>query len=86
MFEGCPSSDKGQTYPLCLEGERACPPEDVGGVSGYAEILDTIKDREHRERVEMLEWAEGWFDPDEFNAATATKSMWKGILDWRSME
>jgi hypothetical protein len=58
----------------------------VGGVSGYAEFLDTIRDREHRERPQMLEWAEGWFDPDEFNAATGTKSMWKGILDWRSIE
>ena len=86
LFEGCPNAAKGQKYPFCLEGERACPPEDVGGVSGYAEFLDTIRDREHRERLEMLEWAEGWFDPDEFSAATATKSMWKGILDWRNME
>jgi hypothetical protein len=86
LFEGCPNAAKGQKYPLCLEGERACPPEDVGGVSGYAEFLHTIRDREHRERLQMLEWAEGWFDPDEFNAATATKSMWKGILDWRNME
>ena len=86
LFEGCPNATKGQKYPLCLEGERACPPEDVGGVSGYAEFLETIRDRAHRERLEMLEWAEGWFDPDEFKAATATKSMWKGILDWRSTE
>lgn len=60
---------------MCLEGERACPPEDVGGVSSYAEFLNTIKDRDHRERGETLEWAEGWFDPDDFDAATATKSM-----------
>lgn len=86
LFEGCPNPSKGQKYPVCLEGERACPPEDVGGVSGYAEFLKTIKDRDRRERVQMLEWAEGWFDHDEFDAATATKSMWKGILDWRSME
>ena len=86
LFEGCPDPDKGRKYPVCLEGKRACPPEDVGGVSGYAEFLKTINDRDHGERVEMLEWAEGWFDPDEFDAATATKSMWKGILDWRSME
>jgi hypothetical protein len=86
LSEGCPNAAKGQRYPRCLEGERACPPEDVGGVSSYAEFLDTIRDREHRERLEMLEWAEGWFDLDGFNAATATKSMWKGILEWRSME
>jgi len=86
LFEGCPKPEKGQKYPLCLEGERACPPEDVGGTWGYAEFLKTIKSRKRRKRAEMLEWANGWFDPDEFDADTATKSMWKGILDWRSME
>lgn len=86
LLEGCPKPRKGQKYPVCLEGERACPPEDVGGVSGYAEFSKTIKDRDHGERVEMLEWAEGWFDPNEFDASTATKSMWKGIFDWRSAE
>jgi hypothetical protein len=86
LFEGCPKPGKGQKYPLCVEGERACPPEDVGGVSGYAEFLETITDRADGERVEMLEWAEGWFDPDEFDATTATKSMWKGLPDWRNMK
>jgi hypothetical protein len=85
-FEGCPKPEKGQKYPLCLEGERACPPEDVGGVGGYVKFLKTIKNREHKERVETLEWVEGWFDPDEFDATTATKSLWKGLPDWRSME
>jgi hypothetical protein len=85
MFEGCPRSEKGQKYPVCLEGERACPPEDVGGVAGYAEFLNTITDRGRRQRVDMLEWADGWFDPNEFDAVTATKSMWKGIRNWRNM-
>lgn len=86
LFEGCPKPEKGQTYPLCVEGERACPPEDVGGVSGYAEFLSKIADRDDDERVEILEWADGWFDPDEFDPVTATKSMWKGLPDWRNME
>jgi hypothetical protein len=44
------------------------------------------EDRDNEERVETLEWVDGWFDPEEFDAATATKSMWKGLPDWRSME
>lgn len=86
LFEGCPRLKKGQKYPICLEGERACPPEDVGGVLGYARFLTTISDRDDRDREETLEWANGWFDPDEFDAETATKSMLKGIRDWRSLE
>jgi hypothetical protein len=31
----------------------------------------------------MMEWAGGWFDPEEFDAATATKAMKKGLPDWR---
>ena len=35
LFEGCPRAEPGCRYPLCVEGERACPPEDIGGTSGY---------------------------------------------------
>ena len=27
------------TYPRCVSGERACPPEDCGGVEAYAQIV-----------------------------------------------
>jgi hypothetical protein len=35
LFEGCLRATPGVCYPICLEGERACPPEDVGGPWGY---------------------------------------------------
>ena len=84
LFEGCPKPEAGRQYPICLEGERACPPEDVGGVGGYDDFLNTIQDKSHEERAEMFEWAGGWFDPEEFDPVVATKSMKKGIFDWRS--
>src|SRR4051812_24393737 len=46
LFEGCVRADPGKRYPLCLEGDRACPPEDVGGVWGYADFLEAIADPE----------------------------------------
>ena len=45
-------------------GSRACPPEDVGGVSGYAAFLDVIENPIHEERLEKIEWVGGEFDPD----------------------
>jgi hypothetical protein len=86
LFEGCPKAEAGRQYPLCLEGERACPPEDVGGIGGYEDFLQAIADKSHEEREELLEWGGGWFDSDEFDPAIATKSMRKGLPDWRRME
>lgn len=53
-----------RTYPLCVAGARARPPEDVGGAGGYAHFLDAIGDPEHAEHDELLMWAGGVFDPE----------------------
>jgi hypothetical protein len=57
----------GQKYPLCVDGARACPPEDCGGVYGYENVLTVIQDPTHEEHESMLEWLGGRFDPDRFD-------------------
>ncbi len=86
VFEGCLPTDQGVRYPLCVEGERACPPEDVGGVYGYAEFLAAIADASHEEHKERMAWAGGDFDPNRFDATAATKDMQRGLPDWRQLE
>ena len=54
-------------YPRVIAGKRACPPEDVGGVGGYAEFLETIADPTHEEHASMLAWVGGRFDPEFFD-------------------
>ena len=54
-------------WPFCLSGERACPPEDVGGVWGYAEFLETISDPEDPEYESMLEWVGEEFNPEKID-------------------
>jgi hypothetical protein len=75
--------DVGKEVPCCLDGQRACPPEDVGGVWGYEEFLAAILDPQHEEHDSYLEWIGGAFDPDSFNAAEATEAMRQGVPNWR---
>jgi hypothetical protein len=59
--------EEGKRYPLCLTGKRACPPEDCGGIWGYVDFLEAIRDPKHPEHEEMLAWVGGEFDPDAFD-------------------
>lgn len=82
LFEGCLRAEKGGRYPICVEGERACPPENVGGIWGYSEFLDAIADPEHEEHAAFREWI-GLFDPEKFDAEESSKMMRRGLPDWR---
>ena len=84
LFEGCLKAEKGGRYPVCIEGERACPPEDVGGIRGYAEFLEALANPNHEQHDDFLEWA-GEFDPEKFDAGETTKAMRRGLPDWRQM-
>jgi hypothetical protein len=59
---------RGISYPVCTNGKRACPPEDCGGIWGYEDLLEIIKDPTHEEYEEMMEWLGGKFDPEYFAA------------------
>ena len=86
LFEGCLACESGVRYPKCLEGERCCPPEDVGGVSGYKEFLAVIADASHPEHDQWMTWVGGAFDPECFDAQVATRDMRQGLPDWRQLE
>jgi len=60
-----------------LAGERACPPEDVGGPWCYPDFLETISDPESPEAQEMLEWVGGDFDPEDFDIEDAKAAVSK---------
>ena len=78
LFEGCLTATEGKKYPICVEGERACPPEDVGGIFGYNEYLKIIGDPNHEQHEEMLEWR-GKFDPEKFDSKKASRKMQRGM-------
>lgn len=69
------------SYPLCTAGERACPPEDVGGVPGYEEFLKIIGNPKHKEHRQSLLWAGGGaFDPEGFDLNAVNRALRRARL------
>jgi len=52
---------------VCIGGENACPPEDVGGAPGYEEFLEALADPTHPQHRDLKEWIGGSFDPAAFS-------------------
>ncbi|MEX3556498.1 MAG: plasmid pRiA4b ORF-3 family protein [Burkholderia gladioli] len=57
----------GTVYPICIEGRRACPPEDCGGPLGYAELLRALRCQNGRARLTLLDARDDDFDPEAFD-------------------
>jgi hypothetical protein len=68
------------TVALCLDGARACPPEDCGGVWGYDNLLKILKNRKHPEHRSMMGWLGRPFDAEAFDVAKA--NTWLRKLKW----
>lgn len=75
LLEKIVSAEPKVYYPRCLAGEKACPPDDVGGVWGYANFLDAIKNPKHPEHKDLLDWVGGDFDPEKFDLEDVNKRL-----------
>lgn len=67
-LEAIIDSEEGVSYPRCTGGKRACPPEDSGGIWGYASKLEILQDPKHANYEEVLEWMGEDWDSDTFDA------------------
>ncbi len=83
ILEGIEPIQKGIEYPRCIDGVRACPPEDCGSTPGYYQLLEILADPKHEEYKEMKEWA-GDYNPEHFDKEEATKGM-RNPLDLTEM-
>jgi hypothetical protein len=57
----------GKFYPVCIGGERNCPPEDCGGPHGYQEMLRVLRDERDPDHASTVEWIGRDFDPEAFD-------------------
>lgn len=69
----------------CVEGARACPPEDCGGFWGYENLLKVLKNRKHPDHKRMKQWVGGSFDSETFDVARIssclTKLKWPNVTE-----
>ena len=57
-------------------GERACPPEDIGGVSGFHDFLEHLEDEPYSDETKSLqEWAWLDYDPARFDRQAANAAI-----------
>jgi hypothetical protein len=66
--------EEGVRYPVCVAGERACPPEDIGGVWGYERTAEAVRDPADPDHEDMIEWV-GEFDPEAFDLEEANRRL-----------
>lgn len=72
VHEGFQPAKKSLTYPRCTGGERRCPPEDCGGVHGYAEFLKAMANPRHPRHAELTEWIGGGWTQAAFEPRCVT--------------
>ena len=81
QLEGYLFKDKNIRYPICIDGERACPPEDCGSVPGYYELLKTLSDPKSEDYKDMKTWVGTNWDPEKFDKNSI--KFWEPQKRWK---
>ena len=84
IVEAVMPAEPGIAYPRCTGGRRAGPPEDCGGVSGYAEMLEVLANPRHEEHQARLSWlgieAASDYDPNAFDTELVNLDLSRRVL------
>ena len=67
--------DKNLNYSICIDGELNCPPEDCGGIWGFYDMLEKLKNKKHPEYKELIDWLGKNYDPNKFDIDEVNKSL-----------
>ncbi len=67
-------------WPICIDGQRACPPEDSGGIYEYPELLEKLNNKKHPDHNQAVEWA-GNFEAEVFSVSQAN-ALISALFTW----
>jgi hypothetical protein len=94
LLEGMLLPEGSTRYPKCVAGERACPPEDCGGVPGYSDLLKVLEKPKSKEYKDVAAWLNGhaknyWpYKPEQFESKSVRfsdpKRRWEQAFSGRS--
>ncbi len=61
--------------PMCLDGERAAPPEDCGGIPGYQGLVEAVENPKAADSAERLMWLGRPWNPKTFDVSFANRHL-----------
>lgn len=75
VLEGVVARKEGEAPLRCLDGARACPPEDCGGIPGYEELLEALADLEHPDHGDLRRWVGRGWHPERFDVEAVNRRL-----------
>ncbi|WP_213819002.1 IS1096 element passenger TnpR family protein [Garciella nitratireducens] len=75
LVEDIYEQEEKRKYPVCLDGERRGPVENIGGPWGYMELLNIIENPEDPQYQQVIEWLGQDFDPEQFDINRINKEL-----------
>ncbi len=73
----------------CVDGQRACPPEDIGGISGYNRLVETINNPASEDFESIMGLIENGYDSEAYDVKIVNWLLMKyylwsrdRFLDW----
>ena len=89
VIEDVLDGDAKATYPRCVAGENACPPEGCGGIEGYRRFLKSIRNPMAADHKEQLKMVGGSFDPRWFDVDLVRfddpQVRWQCMIDGKAL-
>ncbi len=67
--------DAATSPPVCIDGARACPPEDSGGPWGYSDKLEALANPDDEDGEELRDWMGKDFDPERFDKDAVNRTL-----------